>query len=439
MGIFKAYDIRGIYGKDLNEELALKIGNAFANFLGKGPLVVSRDVRISSPSLAQAFIKGITEAGLDVIDCGLCTTPMNYFAIGHYKYPGGAQVTASHNPKQYNGFKLSREKVIPLSYETGIGELEKMVNSGKLKVSSTPGKVISKSVLEDYIPHVRKLARLDKKIKVAIDCGNGTAGPFVNKIFDTLPLEIIPLFFEPDGNFPNHEANPLKAENMADLQKAVVKNKAALGVAYDGDADRVCFTDEKGNIVSADKIAALISMEILRSKKAPVIYDLRSSWVVQEEVAKLGGTPIEDRVGHAYIKATMSKHKAVFGAELSGHYYFQDNYYADSGDIATIWLLNLLSRTGKTLSELSAPLNRYFATGEINFEVEDKEAVLNRLKKEFSSGNIYELDGVSVKFEDWWFNVRKSNTEPVIRLNLEAKSQKLMEDSKARVIGIIKG
>lgn len=438
MGIFKAYDIRGIYGENLNEELAEKIGIAYANFLGKNVLAVSRDVRVSSPSIANALISGISKAGVDVVDCGVCGTPMNYFAIGHYDFPGGVQVTASHNPKQYNGFKLSRENVIPLAFETGIEEIEKRVLSGNLTIASVPGNVTKKDILPDYVKHVHKFAKI-KPMKIAVDCGNGTVGQFIDAVFGDLPLEIIPLYFEPDGNFPNHEPNPLKAENMMDLQKAVVENKAALGVAYDGDGDRVCFTDEKGGLISADKIAALISIEMLQREKASVIYDLRSSWVVAEEISKLGGTPIEDRVGHAYIKATMREHNAIFGSELSGHYYYRDNYYADSGDITLLSVLNLLSRTGKSLSEHVEPLNRYFATGEINFEVEDKDAILSALAKKFSDGEVYMLDGVSVKYSDWWFNVRKSNTEPFIRLNLEAKTQALMNDAKDKVLSVIHG
>ncbi|RKY26217.1 MAG: phosphomannomutase/phosphoglucomutase [Planctomycetota bacterium] len=437
-GIFKAYDIRGVYPDELDEDIARKIGIALATFLKAKNLVVGRDMRTSAPAIQKAFMEGVTSTGCNVIDSGMGTTPMNYFAIGYYERDGGAQTTASHNPAQYIGFKVSREKAIPLSYETGIGEIEKLVGSGIAAPSGGAGKVEQRDILPDYKKHVLSFADDIKPLKVAVDTGNGVVGAFFNEVFGDLPLEIIPLYFEPDGTFPNHEANPLKAENMIDLQNAVREHGADLGVAFDGDGDRSMYVDEKGDIISSDLITALLAREILAKEPgAGILYDLRSSWVVKEEIEKGGGVPYEDRVGHAYMKATMRRHGCAVGGELSGHYYFRDNYYADSGMIALVKILNVLSAEDKPFSEIIKPLKRYHATGEINFEVEDKDGKMKELERIFSDGEISHLDGISVKYADWWFNVRKSNTEPVLRLNLEAKTPDLMEEKKAEVIKAI--
>jgi phosphomannomutase len=437
-GIFKAYDIRGVYPDEIDEDIARKIGIALATFLKAKTLVVGRDMRTSAPSVQKAFMEGVTSTGCNVIDSGMGTTPMNYFAIGYYERDGGAQTTASHNPAQYIGFKVSREKAIPLSYETGIGEIEKLVGSGVAAPSGGAGKIEQRDILPDYKKHVLSFADRVKPLKVAVDTGNGVVGAFFNEVFGGLPLEIIPLYFEPDGTFPNHEANPLKAENMVDLQNAVREHGADLGVAFDGDGDRSMYVDEKGDIISSDLITALLAREILAKEPgAGILYDLRSSWVVKEEIEKGGGVPYEDRVGHAYMKATMRKHGCAVGGELSGHYYFRDNYYADSGMIALVKILNVLSAEDKPFSEIIRPLKRYHATGEINFEVEDKDGKMRELEGIFSDGEISHLDGISVKYTDWWFNVRKSNTEPVLRLNLEAKTPGLMEEKKAKVIKAI--
>ncbi len=438
-GIYKAYDIRGVYPDELNEETAHKIGVALATLLKAGNIVVGRDMRTSAPAIQKAFMEGATSTGCDVIDSGMGTTPMNYFAIGCYEQDGGAQTTASHNPAQYIGFKVSREKAIPLSYETGIGEIEKLVNSGiTAPAGAGKGKVVQRNILPDYKKHVLSFADNVRPLKVAVDTGNGTVGAFFNKVFNDLPLEIIPLYFEPDGTFPNHEANPLKLENMVDVQRAVREHGADLGVAFDGDGDRSAYVDEKGNIITSDMITALLARENLAKEPgASILYDLRSSWVVEEEIEKGGGVPYEDRVGHSYMKATMRKHGCALGGELSGHYYFRDNYYADSGMIALVKILNVLSGEDKPFSEIIKPLKRYHATGEINFEVEDKDGKMKELEEIFSDGETSHLDGISVKYKDWWFNVRKSNTEPVLRLNLEAKTPDLMEEKKAAVIKAI--
>lgn len=438
-GIFKAYDIRGVYPDEINEDDARKIGVAFASFLKAKSVVSGRDMRTSAPSVQKAFIEGVNSTGCDVLDIGMTSTPMNYFAIGYYERDGGAQTTASHNPGKYIGFKVSREKAIPLSYETGIGEIEKIVKSGKLPPpAKQKGKVERKNILPDYKKHILSFANHIRPLKIAVDTGNGAVGAYFSEVFGNLPLEIIPLYFEPDGTFPNHEANPLKLENMIDLQNAVRKNGADLGVAFDGDGDRSAYVDEKGDIITSDMITALLAREILAKEPgAGILYDLRSSWVVKEEIEKGGGVPYEDRVGHAYMKATMRKHGCALGGELSGHYYFRDNYYADSGEIALVKLLNVITAEKKPLSEIVKPLKRYHATGEINFEVEDKDGKMKELEAAFKDGEISHLDGISVKYQDWWFNVRKSNTEPVLRLNLEAKTKDLMEKKKAAVMKAI--
>jgi len=438
-GIYKAYDIRGIYPGELNEETARKIGMAMPSVLRAKNIVSGRDMRVSAPSIQKAFIEGATSVGCDILDIGMVSTPMNYFAIGFYKRGGGAQATASHNPGKYIGFKVSRQQAIPVSYETGIGDIEKIVASGKFPPpSKKPGKVATKNILPDYRKHILSFADKIRPLKVVVDTGNGAVGAYFMDVFGDLPLEIIPLFFEPDGTFPNHEANPLKLENMRDLQKAVREHKADLGVAFDGDGDRSAYVDENAAIITSDMITALLAREILlKEKGAGILYDLRSSWVVKEEIEKYGGVPYIDRVGHAYMKATMRKHGCALGGELSGHYYWRDNYYADSGEIALVKILNVMSADKKPLSELIRPLKRYFATGEINFEVADKDGKMKELEKIFHDGKISHLDGVSVEYKDWWFNVRKSNTEPVLRLNLEAKTKEMMEQKKAALIKAI--
>ena len=438
MGIFKAYDIRGIVPEEFNPDLAYKISNAAAQFLEAENIVVGRDMRMSSPAIGDAAKRGIRDAGVDVIDIGLCSTPASYFANGDGGYGGSIMITASHNPAKYNGFKLCREQAIPLSYETGIEEIEILFKQGSVKKALAPGKEISRDVTDDYLRHVLDFVQFIKPLKVVIDAGNGMGGKYLPLLFKQLPCKLIPLYFELDGTFPHHEANPLKEENLQDLKQAVRKNQADLGIALDGDADRAAFVDEKAQTIPNDLVTALIAQEALdRSPGATVVYDLRSSWVVAEEVRKAGGKPLESRVGHSYIKTLMREHDAILGGELSGHYYFRENFFADSALIAVVKMLNLISSRGGPLSAIVKPLQRYFATGEINFEVKDKDAKIEDLAREFSDGEVYFLDGVSVRYPDWWFNVRQSNTEPLLRLNLEAKTKDLMEKAQARVVGVI--
>ena len=436
--VFKAYDIRGVYPDQLDEQMAEQIGAATARFLDADKLVVSRDMRLSGERLMQALIQGIQTAGTDVLDCGLLSTDANYFAIAGLGACGGVQVTASHNPAEWNGFKISREKAIPLSIDTGLDNIRRIALGPPARPAPHRGRVESVDVLSRYVDHVLSFARSVKRYKVAIDAGNGMAGRFMPPMLERLPLEVVPLYFELDGTFPNHEANPLKPENMVDLQAAVREKECDLGVAFDGDADRCVFVDETGAIVSSDLITALLAARLLeRDKGATVVYDLRSSRVVPEEIRKHGGVPIMERVGHSFMKATMRKRDAIMGGELSGHYYWRANFYADSGAIAFVEILNAMSAAGRPLSELLSPLRRYHSTGEINFDVENKESAMERLAHAFSDGEISRLDGVTIEYRDWWFNVRPSNTEPKLRLNLEATSHELMEEARRRVTKVI--
>lgn len=438
MGIFKAYDIRGIYPSQLDEKLAHLIGQAIARLLGVKTLVVGRDMRLSSESVSEALIKGITEQGTDCVDIGLVSTPANYFGIAHYGYPGGVMVTASHNPPEYNGFKISREQAIPLSYETGIGEIEQLVGQAPFEKAGVPGQVTTKNIGPDYTRHVLSFTRDVKPLKVVVDAANGMGAQMFPPILEGLGLDVTPLYFQLDGRFPNHEPNPLKEQNLKDVKAKVLEVGADLGVALDGDGDRCIFIDEKGETVPPDLLVALIARRILKVEKgATIIYDPRCSWAVREEIEQAGGRAALCRVGHAYMKAALREQHAAFAGELSGHYYFRDNFCADSAAIAMVELLNLLSAEGKPISELVKPLKRYYATGEINFEVQDKQAKLEEIARAFADGKTARVDGVTVEYEDWWFNVRKSNTEPLVRLNLEARTLELRDKAKARLMAYL--
>jgi len=434
LGIFKAYDIRGLYGSEVTLDLAERIGRAYAEFLKPDRIAVGRDMREHGPEVTEALVRGLTAGGVDVADIGLVSTPMNYFAVGRYGFAGGIQVTASHNPAAYTGFKMSREEAIPISGDTGIERIRELVESGPLPDAEKPGTRTDLDIRGDYVTHVTSFADGIAPLKIAIDAANGMGGLEVELVFPHLPVTIVPLYLELDGNFPNHEPNPLRAENLRDLVAAVKESGADLGVGFDGDADRACFVDERGGIVSNDILTALLAEEVLSKNPGPVIYDLRSSRVVAEVIAANGGTPVRERVGHSFIKARMRAEKAVFGGEFSGHYYFRENYNADSAVIAVVKVLNVLSKSRRPFSEALAPLRKYWMTGETNFEVEDKEAKIRELAEAFSDGEIDFVDGVTVQYDDWWFNVRQSNTEPLLRLNLEGMTEESFEAGKLRVM-----
>ena len=438
--IFKSYDIRGTYPDQIDEEMARKIGAATAQFINTRELVVGRDMRNSSRSLAQALCDGIASQGTDVIDIGMVSTETTYFAIGYYGYGGGLMTTASHNPAEYNGFKICREKAMPVSYDTGIANICQIIAEGRTQPRGDTGKISQRDVLNDYKDHVLAFVEDIRPLRVVVDAGNGMAGKMVPLVFRNIPCDIIPMYFELDGTFPNHEADPLKEENIEELKERVRSTEAALGVAFDGDGDRVILVDEQGNAVSSDLVTVMIAKKLLaKNPDAPVVYDLRSSRVVAEEITNAGGTPVQERVGHSHIKATMRNRQAVFGGELSGHYYFRDNFYADSGMIALIEVLNIMSAANAPLSQIVAPLRRYWSTGEINFEVADVDHTLHAVEEKFKDGRISHLDGLSVQYEDWWFNLRPSNTEPLVRLNLEAESRELMERGRQEVVAVIEG
>ncbi len=440
MGIFKAYDVRGVVPDDFNAELAYRIGNAFARLLQAERIVVGRDMRISSPKIAEAVRRGIREAGTEVDDIGLCSTPALYFADGKGGYGGAVMVTASHNPARYNGLKFCREDAIPLSYETGIGGIEETVRRGEIYRAPRPGGATARDITTEYLDHVLSFSQYIRPLTVAVDGGNGMAGKYLPAIFERLPCRLVPLYLDPDGRFPHHEADPLKEENLADLKRLVRESSADLGAAFDGDGDRIAFVDEVGRTISNDLTTALIARETLeRRPGSTVIYDLRSSLVVAEEIEKAGGRALESRVGHSYIKTLMREEDAVFAGELSGHYYFRANFFADNAEIALVKMLNLISSRPEPLSKIVEPLRRYSATGEVNFPVDDPDGKIEALAETFADGEVYFLDGVSVRWPDRWFNVRKSNTEPLLRLNLEAPTEAERDALREKVEGVIRG
>ncbi len=441
--IFKSYDIRGEYPNQLDEYTSEKIGSAAVLFLKSikeeiKNFVVARDIRLSSNSLASSLIKGITKAGSNVVDIGKVSTDATYFAVGYYGYDAGITVTASNKPSNYNGFKLCHEQAMPISFDTGLSTVLELARQTGLPTPEQCGNVIEKDILSDYKKHILSFATNLKPLSIVIDTGNGMAGKMIPIIFSELPCKIIPLFFKPDGTFPNHEPNPLDSKNLQSLKAKVRKTRSHLGVAFDGDATRCVFVDENGQEAGRDIITAIIARYLLQKEKgATILYDLRSSLVLPEEIKKAGGNPCRVRVGQSHIKATMREKNAIFGGELSGHYYFKENYFADSGIIALIEVLNILSCRNVPMSNLIAPLKKYYSTGEINFKVEDKEKKINQIAEHFKDGKIDYLDGITVEYNDWWFNIRKSKTEELLKLSMEGKTKEIMEQRKKQVIAII--
>jgi phosphomannomutase len=444
--IFKAYDIRGIYPDQIDEDVAWKIGYASARFLrsmltgyergqaNTRALCVGRDMRTHSASLAEALIEGIRAAGTNVIDIGMIDTPQMYFAINRFGTCGGVQVTASHNPAKYNGFKISGLGAKPVGVDTGLKDIEYIAVALIHTKGKPTGSVEKRDLTGEYKNHVLKFlkSRL-RPLKVAIDASNGMAGKFIPVVFGDLSIEIVPINFKHDGTF-EHEANPLIEKNLADVKAAVKKQKCDFGVCFDGDADRLMMVDEKGRTISCDLLTALMAAYFLsKERKSTVVYDLRSSWVVPEEIIKNGGTPRRERVGHAFMKKAMRDSHAVFGGELSGHFYYRDNYYADSGLITLSHVLNIVSDAKVPISQLLKPLRRYYSSGEINFKVDDKQAKMNEFVKKYGDADIDYLDGITARYKEWWFNCRPSNTEPLLRLNVEAKTKELLEEKLSEI------
>ena len=444
--IFKAYDIRGVYPDTLDEDLARDIGRAYVNHLGLSGsrVVVARDMRLSGETLEKAFIAGVTEAGADVLDLGLVSTDALYFAVGHLEEPGGAMVTASHNPKEYNGFKLCREDAIALSLDEGIGQIRDLILSGKTPGAvEFPGSVEEGEISEDYAEHCLSFIETEglRPLKIVVDASNGMAGKMLPPVFEKLPFEYVPMYFELDGDFPNHPPSPIEPENTEALRERVVAESADFGVAFDGDADRVFVIDEKGEVVSGDLLAALVAKSVLEKKPGEtIVYSAVCSKALPELIRREGGVPVRTKAGHSIIKPQMRKHDAAFGGEHSGHFYFRDNYFADSGIIAMLTVAELVSNQEKPVSELLSPIDPYVRSGEINSEVEDQETVMQKVEEFYTErgADVDHLDGLTIEFDDWWFSLRPSNTEPLLRLNVEAENSETMQQKRDELLGLIR-
>jgi phosphomannomutase len=442
--VFKAYDVRGIYPGELDEEGAYAIGRAFVEEVEPEKIAVGRDMRVSSPAMAESFARGASEAGAQVLDLGLVGTEMVYFAVGDLGLDGGAMVTASHNPKEYTGMKIVRAGALPIGGESGLLDIRDraMARSDRSR-RRTPGQVEKYDVWPGYVDRVLSFVDVAeiKPLRIVVDAANGMAGAMLPPVLERLPVEAVRCFFEPDGTFPNHEPNPLLPENREFIVNKTLEEKADFGVAFDGDADRCFFVDDGGEFVPGDFVTALLAESVLEKEPgAKIIYDLRASWAVPETVERAGGVALVNRVGHAFIKQRMREEQAAFGGEVSGHYYFREFSQADSGVVPFLLMLELVSKKGRPLSEIVADFRaRYFLTGELNTPVEDVPQKLAELKERFGpEGAVSELDGISIDSDEWHMNVRPSNTEALLRLNLEARSRELMERKRDEVLAAIR-
>ncbi len=437
--IFKAYDVRGTYPEELNEDVARRVGAAFARFVESDQVVVGRDMRTSSPALANAFAEGVTAEGCSVVDVGDVSTDALYFASGKLDLPG-VMFTASHNPARYNGMKMCKAKAVPIGSNSGMNEIRAMAET--LEPQEVTPRMETADILSHYAAHCRSFVDAGslRPLNVAIDAGNGMAGKTVPIVFEPLPFEVSPLYFELDGNFPNHPANPIEEANLVDLQKLVLDQGCDVGIAFDGDADRMFLVDEKAELVAGSLTTAMVAQTLLKKNPGKkIIYNLICSWTVPEVIEENGGIPIRTRVGHSFIKQVMAETGAIFGGEHSGHYYFRDNFRADSGMIAALLVLEAMSTSDAPLSAILEPFRRYSASGEINTEVADQEGTIKSLAENYSDGNQDWTDGLTVEYEDWWLNCRASNTEPLLRLNLEARTKELMETKRDEVLRVIRG
>ncbi len=442
--VFKAYDVRGIYGDELDEEGAYAIGRAYAAQFEPKRIAVGRDMRASAPSMSSAVMSGVAESGTEVLDLGMVGTEMVYFAVGSLGLDGGIAVTASHNPKQYTGMKIVREGALPVGGESGLLDIrdravELVENRGQTPVEGLEEKIQSYDIWPAYVDRVLSFVDVEeiKPLRVVIDAANGMGGAMLPPVLERLPIEAVRCYFDPDGTFPNHEPNPLLPENREFIVQKTLEERADLGVAFDGDADRCFFVDDTGEFVPGDFATALLAESILEKEPgAKIIYDVRASWAVPETIERAGGIPVKSRVGHAFIKLVMRQEGAAFGGEVSGHYYFRDFSQADSGVIPFLLMLELMSKKGQKLSEILRPFReRYFITGELNTPVADVNDVLQRLEQRYAQeGTVSHLDGVSVDADGWHMNVRPSNTEPLLRLNLEARTKEQMELKRDEVL-----
>jgi phosphomannomutase len=442
--VFKAYDVRGVVPDELDEDGAYRLGRAYVAEFEPAVMAVGRDMRLSSPGLAHALARGASDQGAEVVDLGQIGTEMLYFAVGEYGYEGGIQVTASHNPRQYNGMKIVRRGALPVGGDTGLEKLKHTALKRDLDTPGSPAEITRRDVYAGF--HDRVMQFIDpsalRPLRVVLDGANGMAGPMIEPLLDRLAIDAIPFNMTPDGTFPNHEPNPLLEENRRFIVDQVRAQGAELGIAWDGDADRCFFIDDTGDFVPGDLITALLARSMLEKHPgATIVYDLRASWAVRDTVEQAAGIALENRVGHAFIKARIRKEQAVFAGEVSGHYYFKDFYWCDTGIVPALVLMELISKSGKRLSELLAPYReRYFISGEINSTVSDVPLKLQELKERYSgqAKRVSHLDGISFEFEDWHFNVRPSNTEPLLRLNLEALSQEKMDAKRDEVLELIR-
>jgi phosphomannomutase len=447
LDIFKAYDVRGVYPAELDEKVFHDIGRAFVAFLNAKTIGLGRDMRVSSPSLAAAFLDGALEQGCDVVEYGMISTDMIYYAVAHDNLDGGAQITASHNPKQYNGCKLVGKGNIPLSGDSGISDIREMIANNRIPPpAARPGVRTSRTMLDGYVKHV--LGFIDTSIihpfNVVLDAGCGMAGLVAPELFKQLPTKTDRLCFTIDGTFPTHEANPLIEENRRDIVARVVADKADIGIAWDGDADRCFFIDEDGAFISGDFVTALLAEAfLLKEPGATIVYDLRASRAIKDVAERDGGKAYMNRVGHAFFKGRMRELNAVFGGEVTGHYYFRDNFYCDNGFIPALLMLELMSKKKQSLKQMLEPLRqKYFISGEINTKMpsmSDVSARLDAIARHYTDAKSYTMDGLSIEYPDWHFNVRPSNTEPLLRLNLEAANQKMMEQKRDAVLALIRG
>ncbi len=440
---FKAYDVRGLYPGELDEDGAYAIGRAYVEHFEPKAIAVGRDMRLSSPAMTEAAIRGASDGGAAVVDVGMIGTEMLYHAVGALSLDGGLTVTASHNPKEYTGMKIVRRGALPVGGESGLLDIRDRAQRGFEDVA-TPGAVSQDDIYPGWVDKVMSFISPEtvRPLRVVIDAANGMAGAMLPAVLDRLPVEAVRCYFEPDGSFPNHEPNPLLPENRDFIVAKVLEEKADVGIAFDGDADRCFFVDDTGEFVPGDFLTALLAEAVLEKEPgATIIYDVRASWAVRDIVQRAGGTPLVNRVGHAFIKHRMREENAAFAGEVSGHYYFRDYYQADSGVVPMLLVLELLSRRSRKLSEILAPFReRYFLTGELNMRVADVAVKLQELKERFGpEGEVSHLDGISVTGGDWHMNVRPSNTEPLLRLNLEATSRELMERKRDEVLAVIQG
>jgi phosphomannomutase len=441
-GTFKSYDVRGIYPSEFSDEAAYRIGRCLAALLGAKRIAVGRDMRPSGTKLFEAFARGATESGADVTDIGLVSTDALYFAVGKYGFDGGVMITASHNPAQYNGMKFTRDRAQAISLDTGLSEIrDRIVKNDLPPKAATPGSISQTNVLDAFADHCLNFvdAKKIRRFKIAIDAGNGMAGETVPYVFKHLACDVVPLYFELDGSFPNHPASPIEPENMADLQAAVIEHRCDLGVAFDGDADRMFIVDEKGDLIDGSTVTALVALNTLKKHPgARILYNLICSRSVPELIQRAGGVPVRSQVGHSIIKKVMRDEDVTFGGEHSGHFYFKDNWYADSGMIALMQCLEVFSNTSDPVSKVIAPIDTRFRSGEINSTVKDAKAKMDEIQVRYADATIDHLDGVTIGYPNWWMNVRPSNTEPLLRLNVEGDTKELMERHRDEALALIR-